>query len=150
MKMKSTLFCLVFALFTNTFIIVYGQAVNKQDSSALIDLYNSTNGSNWVDHTNWLTKHPLRTWYGITVTDNRVTGLNLNVNNLNGTISPSIGNMVKLAFLYLGLNQLRGSIPSSIGNLVNVTDFRLNENQSSGSLPLSMGNLKNLTYLALH
>ena len=45
MKTKSILFCLVFAFCTNTSITVYAQAVNKQDSFALVDLYNSTNGA---------------------------------------------------------------------------------------------------------
>jgi hypothetical protein len=47
MKTKSTLFSLVFALCANTSITVYAQAVNKQDSLALVDLYNSTDGPHW-------------------------------------------------------------------------------------------------------
>jgi hypothetical protein len=39
MKTKSPLLCLLFAICTNTFITVYSQAVNKQDSLALVDLY---------------------------------------------------------------------------------------------------------------
>ena len=45
MKTKSILFGLVFAFCTNTCITAYAQAVNKQDSLALVDLYNSTNGA---------------------------------------------------------------------------------------------------------
>jgi len=123
MKTKSILFCLAFALCTNTCINVYAQAVNKQDSLALVDLYNSTNGLNWEVNSNWLTNHPVNTWYRITVTGTTVTEINLNVNNLNGSIPSSIGNLVNLKNLYLSLNQLSGSIPSSIGNLVNITRF---------------------------
>lgn len=39
--------------------------INVNDSLALVDLYNSTNGPNWNDHTNWLTSAPVSTWYGI-------------------------------------------------------------------------------------
>src|SRR3954453_12709686 len=106
MKTKSILFCLVFALCANTSITVYAQAVNKQDSLALIDLYNSTNGSNWNDHTNWLTKRPVKTWYGITVTGTRVTRIALYSNSLSGRIPSSLGNLVNLGVLYLNDNQL--------------------------------------------
>jgi hypothetical protein len=54
MKTKFTLFCLLFAVCTNTFITVYAQAVNKQDSLALVDLYNSTNGATWIGNAGWL------------------------------------------------------------------------------------------------
>ena len=67
MKLKLTLFCLAFAFCSSKSITVYAQAVNKQDSLALVDLYNSTNGPGWYTKTNWLTRHPVETWYGITV-----------------------------------------------------------------------------------
>ena len=67
--------------------------VNKQDSLALVDLYNSTNGPNWYNQKNWLTKNPVSTWYGITVTNNRVTDIYINGNNLTGSIPYSIGNL---------------------------------------------------------
>ena len=34
--------------------ITYSQAVNKQDSLALVDLYKSTNGPEWNDNSGWL------------------------------------------------------------------------------------------------
>ncbi len=71
MKTKSTLFCLVFALCAN--INTSHAQVNVQDSLALVDLYNSTNGPNWNNHTNWLTKNPVSTWYGVTIKNKRVT-----------------------------------------------------------------------------
>ena len=84
MKMKSIPFCLLFAFCTNICITVYAQAVNKQDSLALVDLYKSNNGSKWSFNDNWLTG-PVRTWYGITVTGKRVTAINFNSNNLTST-----------------------------------------------------------------
>src|SRR5256885_10631651 len=99
MKTKSTLFCLLFAFCTNTCISVYAQVVNKKDSLALVDLYNNTNGPNWFDHTNWLTKQPVNTWYGISVSGTKVTAINLSENSLNGSIPASIGNLVNLGNL---------------------------------------------------
>src|SRR3954468_6806731 len=109
MKTKSTLFCLVVALCANTSITVYAQAVNKQDSLALIDLYNSTDGANWFVHANWLTKKPVKTWYGITLTGTRVTSLDLISNRLSGTIPSSLGNLANLNNLFLSDNELSGN-----------------------------------------
>ena len=71
--------------------------VNEQDSLALVDLYNSTDGSHWTNHDNWLTKKPINTWHGVLqVTAHRITLLALNNNHLNGKIPTSLGNLVKL------------------------------------------------------
>ena len=70
----------MFALCAN--INIVNAQVNKQDSLALVDLYNSTDGPNWNDHTNWLTKKRVSTWSRITVTNNRVTRIELNYQNL--------------------------------------------------------------------
>src|SRR6478609_8853326 len=119
MKLKLTLFCLAFAFCSSKSITVYAQAVNKQDSLALVDLYNSTNGPGWYTKTNWLTRHPVETWYGITVTGTSVTKIVLSINSLSGSIPASIGNLVRLTGLSLYGNQLSGPVPSSLGNLAN-------------------------------
>src|SRR6476619_1194566 len=100
MKTKFTFFCLVFAFCANTWITVYAQAVNKQDSLALVDLYNSTNGPNWALWENWLTG-PVKTWYGITVTGTRITEIYLAGNGLKGNIPASLGNLSELNYLNL-------------------------------------------------
>ena len=48
--------------------------VLESDSLALVALYNSTDGSNWTNNTNWLTGN-VDTWFGVTVSGNRVTEL---------------------------------------------------------------------------
>jgi hypothetical protein len=95
MKQKSTA-VLIIALFS---FLKYNEVkaqVNVTDSLALVDLYNSTNGAGWGRHNGWLTNYPVSTWYGISVTENRVTQLDLNFNNLNGTIPTSLGKLSKL------------------------------------------------------
>ena len=91
----------MFALCAN--INIVNAQVNKQDSLALVDLYNSTDGPNWNDHTNWLTKKRVSTWSRITVTNNRVTRIELNYQNLKGSIPFSIGNLAKLQYLDLSV-----------------------------------------------
>src|SRR5690349_9015740 len=169
MKAISTLFCFVFAVSANIHP-VHAQ-VNVQDSLALVDLYDSTDGANWVHSKNWLTGSPVSTWYGITVTNGEVTTIDIRGNRLNGSIPTSIGNLENLKTLslfgnklsgvipasignlkslqtvWLSSNRLSGAIPSSIGNLVNLTDLDLSANQLSDSIPSSIGNLVNLTTL---
>src|SRR6266540_5803395 len=148
MKTKSTLFCLAFALFANISITVNAK-VNQQDSLALVDLYNSTNGPNWNNHTNWLTKNPVSTWYGVTIKNKRVTQIVLPMNNLTGSLPSSLSDLISLNHLELQKNQLIGSIPSSLGNLTNLGFIELADNQLSGGIPSSFGNLTNLGFLEL-
>ena len=148
MKTKSTLFCLVFAFCVN--INTANAQVNVQDSLALVDFYNSTNGPGWFDHTNWLTIKPVSTWSNIVVTNGRVTEIWLIDNFLKGTIPSSIGNLAYLRELHLNQNQLSGSIPFSIGNLVHVRGLDLSENVLSGNIPSSIGDLSKLEFLDLY
>jgi len=148
MKTKSTLFCLVFAFCVN--INTANAQVNVQDSLALVDFYNSTNGPGWFDHTNWLTTKPVSTWSNIVVTNGRVTEIWLIDNFLKGTIPSSIGNLAYLRELHLNQNQLSGSIPFSIGNLVHVRGLDLSENVLSGNIPSSIGDLSKLEFLDLY
>ncbi|MYA15359.1 MAG: hypothetical protein F4Z28_00600, partial [Gammaproteobacteria bacterium] len=39
--------------------------VENPDRSALVALYEATDGPNWIDNTNWLTDAPLEDWYGV-------------------------------------------------------------------------------------
>src|SRR4051794_39036605 len=111
MKPYALLFCLLFAFTANLFTTAKAQ-VDVNDSLALVDLYNSTNGPGWYVHTNWLTEKPVNTWYGVEVTGTRVTIINLAGNRLINTIPSSIGNLIQLQYLELYSNQLSSSIPS--------------------------------------
>ena len=139
-----------------TALTLYSRPINvivdyppfQKDSLALIALYNSTNGAGWTNSSNWLGEN-VSTWYGITVSGNRVTEINLNNNNLTGSIPPEIGNLTNLSGLGLYVNQLTGSIPSEIWNMTNLGMLLLDGNQLSGTIPSSIGNLINLEALHL-
>ena len=122
--------------------------VNVQDSLALVDLYDSTDGSHWFRHENWKSG-PVATWVGITVKNTRVTEIVLQDNNLMGSIPSSIGNLTNLEYLNLFRNKLSGKIPSSIANLTNLQSLVLDANNLSGNIPSSIGNLINLKILSL-
>lgn len=120
-----------------------------QDSLALVDLYNSTNGANWTNKTYWLPVNPINTWYGVTVTNGRVTSLILENNNLSGTLPLSLGQLTELNWLSLFHNNITGTIPFEIGNLTKMVNLILGENQLNGTLPASIGSLTQLAYLNL-
>ena len=123
---------------------------NQADRTALIALYNATNGPHWYENTNWLTDRPLAFWYGVrTDSSGRVTHLDLNNNNLRGSIPAELGNLASLENLWLDSNSLRGSIPAELGNLANLKDLRLHDTRLSGAIPSELGNLANLRYLVL-
>ncbi|QRM89633.1 T9SS type A sorting domain-containing protein [Lacinutrix sp. WUR7] len=124
---------------------------DNQDYSALVALYNSTNGDSWITNTNWLddTK-PLSTWHGVTLTNNRVTSISLGSNNLTGVLPTEIGDFSELQTLLLWSNEITGNIPSEIGNLSNLIELDLAPNTFSGSIPPEIGNLANLEVLWLN
>jgi len=131
------------------FFAVSKAQINTTDSLALVDLYNSTNGTSWTNNSNWLTTSPVSTWHGITVTGSRVTTLSLDINNLSGTLPSSIGHLTALQTIYLDHNALTGEIPSSIGRLTNLKILFLYFNQLQGSIPDSLYQLTNLQQLEM-
>ncbi|MDZ7876198.1 MAG: hypothetical protein U5L45_00930, partial [Saprospiraceae bacterium] len=59
----------IFLLFAAVSLAAQGS--RQGDSLALVDLYNSTNGANWTNK--WNLAQPMTSWYGITLTNGRVT-----------------------------------------------------------------------------
>ncbi len=134
-------------------------AIPPAQRSALVDLYNSTNGDSWVDNSNWKMP-PLgpdgfampgteNTWHGITcsVGNSTVTSISLSSNNLVGGIPASMGDLPNLQQLRLASNLLVGSIPAFASNPA-LTDLDLRSNQLSGSIPSFVSNT-GLTILRL-
>lgn len=120
------------------------------ECEALVALYNSTDGANWSDNTNWLATTTPCAWYGVTCTAGQVTSLYQLNNQLNGEMPPELGNLSALTYLTLSSNQLRGNIPHELGNLSALTRLYLSGNQLSGSIPPELGNLSTLAYLNLY
>ena len=120
------------------------------DRSALVALYNATDGANWSDNTNWLSDEPLGDWFGVTTDSNgRVTSLNIWLNNLTGAIPSQLGSLSNLTALEFTDNQLTGPIPAELGNLSNLESLALGSNDLTGNIPSELGSLSNLTELSL-
>jgi hypothetical protein len=112
------------------------QTVNQQDSLALVDLYNSTNGPGWINHTNWLTPAPLSSWYGIILAGGYARIISLKGNRLAGSLPSSLGNLPKVNIMDLSFNQLTGSIPASFINFSGLM-LEFSHNQLSGAIPFT-------------
>ncbi|MCB0834783.1 MAG: leucine-rich repeat domain-containing protein, partial [Bacteroidetes bacterium] len=138
---------------------VISPPASARDSLALVDLYNSLNGPNWPNQSNWLSG-PVNTWYGVNVMDYgselRVTSLNLSDDSLAGQLPVSIGNLDSLTFLDLGYNRITGQIPDTLFHLKNLTNLRFQgqywDNQTyglSGTISRRIGELTKLKSLIL-
>ena len=113
--------------------------------AVLLALYVSTGGDGWTRNDNWGGDGPLGDWHGV-VTDGagRVTGLNLDANNLVGRIPPELGDLSSLKALDLSTNALAGGVPAQLGRLAALEELRLGDNPLSGPLPLALAELRHL------
>jgi hypothetical protein len=72
--------------------------VPELECSALIDLYTTTNGDSRKNKSKWInngdtTPDTVCDWQGIGCTAGRVSTINLQYNNLRGTLAHSFGNL---------------------------------------------------------
>ncbi|HET8737416.1 MAG TPA: hypothetical protein VFM69_12530 [Pricia sp.] len=117
-----------------------------RERDALVDLYESTNGSGWT--TNWNLRKPVSEWHGVKVVNGRVVEIDLFRNNLTGRIPRSIGNLKHLVKLDLGFNALGGELPQSLVSLSNLKILKLEMNRIRGMLPADIGALEDLEELS--
>src|SRR6056300_191683 len=122
--------------------------VSQTEKSALIALYNSTNGANW--NSTWDINASVDTWYGLKIEDNSVVEINLRFNNLSGNLPQEIGELTNLRKISLGFNKLTGEIPSSLQNLKSLVSLELFMNRFEGNIPSEIGTLKKLESLKLY
>ena len=124
---------------------------DKVERNALIALYNATNGDNWKNNTNWCSDKPLGEWYGVSTDySNKIYSINLNYNNMQGSIPAELGKLTNLEFLQFYDSGLSGTIPAELGNLSKLKTLSLGVNQLTGSIPVELGNLINLETLNLY
>ncbi len=115
---------------------------------ALAALYEATDGDNWKNNDNWLSRQPFSTWHGATW---RSRTLILSFNNLKGALPPELGKLARVTGLHLNDNGLTGQVPSELGNLVNLQTLSLSNNpELTGGIPEPFGNLAKLKTLHLH
>eukprot|EP00957_Ditylum_brightwellii_P014419 1085778-Ditylum_brightwellii.AAC.1 len=63
-------------------------------------------------------------------------------NRFDGTIPSEIGTLSRLRYIFIEDNKMTGAIPSEIGNLIDLEEMRLYGNEFIGIMPDSVCNLK--------
>ena len=122
---------------------------------ALTALYVATGGNNWRNNAGWNTSttptlEELARWFGLTMRQGWLVGLDLQFNELSGTLPAELGNLSSLLWISMGSNSLSGTIASELGQLSQLRELRLDNNDLSGPIPNQLGNLTQLTELRLH
>lgn len=141
---------IVTLLFINHTAIAQNSQCHIDDWNALKQLYINTSGTSWNNNNNWntvTTATPqtfcdLEQLYGVKLSANgRVMEIDLNDNNLSGTIPAAIGNLIEVTNINLSLNQLSGTIPDEFSNLSTLQILDLSRNNLIGSIPNSFAAL---------
>ncbi len=162
--LKSISATIKYLLLSVAFILIAPSSSSAQcthpDFDALMDLYNATDGPSWNFNGGWTSGADGTScdpcdfnnegpWYGVLCNGGRVTFLDLENNNLVGTIPSTINELDELLNLDLEKNNLCCTLPETIGDLSELLDLDLEDCQLSGSIPASFTGLTNLVRLDL-
>ncbi|KAL9188256.1 hypothetical protein ACHAXT_006634 [Thalassiosira profunda] len=120
---------------------------------ALATLYYATNGTGWTTNTKWGNGHECE-WFGVGCETGEsnvpsVTYIDLNSNNLGGTIPPEIGSIASLEQIHLWGNNLSGSLPSRLSQLGSLHTLYLDKNVLEGEMGDTFDQMKSLRHLDL-
>ncbi|XP_010919440.1 receptor kinase-like protein Xa21 [Elaeis guineensis] len=89
-------------------------------------------------------------WSGVRCNNKRrVSTLDLKGLQLSGSISPHIGNLSALQFLYLQDNYFTGNLPDQLGNLAHLQTLNASSNLIGGAIPANISKCSNLSTLDL-
>ncbi|MFY0605218.1 MAG: cadherin domain-containing protein [Cyclobacteriaceae bacterium] len=80
----------------------------ERDSTVLVAIYDALNGDQWSRKANWKTGALSTNWEGVTISNNRLVGLDLADNNLSGAIPEEINDALELASVDLSGNDISG------------------------------------------
>ncbi|MFM7486684.1 MAG: FG-GAP-like repeat-containing protein, partial [Cytophagales bacterium] len=108
------------------FLTINEELPLDRDSVVLRQLYAATGGMGWTNKANWLTG-PVKTWYGVTITNNRVSALNLPSNNLMGQVPAVFSDLLNIRTVNLSGNKIT-KLPD-LKPLTNITSFDVSKNQ---------------------
>ncbi len=115
--------------------------IPASERTALIDLYNSTNGASWSNNGGWNGAVGTEcSWYGVScsASDANVIELRLGEvftgNNLAGPLPASLNQLTRLRYAAFDDNEITGSVPSLAG-LTLLEYFSISGNALDGTVP---------------
>ena len=145
---------------TLTFTLYNHAQVPQSERNALIAFYNSTNGPNWTNNTNWNTSNPVSSWFGVTTTTTgldgqphpdgleHVNGITFFAdNNINGTLPSQLGDLTYFRALIVRQSNISGEFPAEIWTLQDMLQIQMIDSEMSGNISPSIQNLQNLQVL---
>lgn len=98
----------------------------KRDSVILASIYEGMGGEDWFTQGGWLTQK-ISNWSGVTISNQRVSGLSLPDNNVQNNLPEVIKNLSKLEILDLSDNEVR-KLPNMSG-MPNLSTLKVEENR---------------------
>lgn len=119
-----------------------------RDSLVLIDLYNATDGENWVSKKGWnQVGVPLKKWTGVNVNpEGCVKNLNIGFHGQQGELPSSLGNLLCLEHLsiigsFKSNRTITGEFPESIALLPNLKSLKLSGPSAdfNNTIPMPVG-----------
>ena len=122
----------------------------QTDSLALVGIYNAFGGADKMKSDRvWDLNKPMGEWYGVTVTDGRVSALKFLKGTLTGdwTIPAVIEELTELTDLRFVDCKVGGAIPEGIFTLSKLTALYLTNNNVTGTLSAKIANLTELANL---
>jgi hypothetical protein len=134
-------------------ISVHGQCAcdTPRHRAVLQDLYVATHGTGWYNSYGWLSPNvPVCYWYGIECVGANITEIVLPGNNLNGTLTKSLGQLVALGLLELSKNHLTGILPLEWAAMTALNQLELSNNHLTGILPPEWAAMTAMSYLHLY
>ncbi|XVF36366.1 hypothetical protein REPUB_Repub19eG0052600 [Reevesia pubescens] len=136
--------CICLSVESNTFSIV-------TDKEALLSFKSQITSGFPNPLSEWDQNLSPCNWTGVVCNtlSTRVIALNLSGFHLAGSISPHIGNLSFLRSIQLQDNQLSGSLPDQLGNLFRLRVLNLSSNSLVGVIPPNISKLSELTVLDL-
>jgi hypothetical protein len=119
-----------------------------QEYNYLEALFLSTNGEFWYQNSNWNFENPdeynpcIQSWYGVVViypfpangNDCFIQNINLDGNNLSGTLPSEVADFMYLKSIFFNCNRLKGPLPL-FRNDPALQSVQLTENSFSGPVP---------------
>ncbi|KAF8035472.1 hypothetical protein BT93_C1487 [Corymbia citriodora subsp. variegata] len=126
---------------------------NFTDQEALLHFKSTieVDPTNTIKDGNWTVDENFCEWIGVVCSNRRqrVIALNLSYMDLQGRLSPYLGNLSFLASLDLRNNSLYGRIPIEIGHLHRLKELQLQQNLFEGNIPPNLAQCRNLEVLSL-
>ena len=108
--------------------------IPQAECSALVDLYQGTLGSGRTNSTNRLTHSDPEQRYGLTLSGGRTRQVDLNGNNLVGTVPASFGVLTGLDLIYMYRNTNLGGTLDVFSGMKNLVTLKLFRSEFSGNL----------------